>query len=171
MAKLIIERREVESWLPLVGYPGYEASDQGRIRRAKSGRVLSIHTNNVPRPHVGLMKQGARVQRGLALLVLRSFVPSPRPDFTTPIHYNGDTFDCRVSNMDWRPRWFALKHTHQFKMEIKKTNAIRNTKTGVVYEDAFDAVLQYGLLYEDLIASIVNKTYVFPLLQTFEWVY
>lgn len=31
------------------------------------------------------------------------------------------------------------------------------------------AVFHYGLLYMDLLLSIFNKTYVFPTMQTYEW--
>jgi hypothetical protein len=39
-----------------------------------------------------------------------------------------------------------------------------------VYEDVWAVVFAFGVLYNDVVLSIVNKTYVFPVMHCFEWV-
>lgn len=162
----------MEQWLPLASYPGYEASDQGRIRNTNSGAVLAVSRVGADaRPYVGLSVHRRQVKRGLALLICSTFVPRPkREDWDTPIHLDGDVMNCRVNNLQWRPRWFALKHTEQFRLRLVETEAIRNINTGAIYENAWSVVFSHGVLYNDVIMSIVNKTWVFPLMQYFEWV-
>jgi hypothetical protein len=115
---------------------------------------------------------GVQLTRGLALLVCSAFVPLPqhRCDVPTPIHLDGDFQNCRPDNLVWRPRWFAQKHTAQFKQNLQNPNAVRNIDTGVVYHDIWDVVFEQGVLFNDVVKAVINKTYVFPLFQRFEWV-
>lgn len=156
--------------MPLRGYPKYEASDQGRIRHIKSGAVLAVSQSGRERPHVGLMLGGVQVKRGLSLLICNTFIDPPRLDFNTPIHLDGDLMNCRVSNLAWRPRWFAMRHTAQFGRNPGNSGQVRNINTGIVYGDVWDVVTTFGLLYNDVVIAIINKTYVFPLMHCFEWV-
>lgn len=160
----------MEQWLPLQGYPNYSVSDLGRVRSDSHGAVLAISRTGNARPHVSLMLDRVQLKRGLSLLVAKTFIKSPRPDFNTPIHFDGDLTNCRVSNLAWRPRWFAINHTAQFATNPGNSGQVRNINTGVVYGDVWDVVVAFGLLYTDVVKSIVNKTYVFPLMHCFEWV-
>lgn len=160
----------MEQWLPLQDYPGYSASDQGRIRSDQSGAILAIQRQGNHRPHVGLTIGKVQVKRGLALLICKTFIEPARKDFDTPIHLDGDLSNCRVSNLTWRPRWFAMEHTAQFSKRLPSTGAIRNIDTGIVYSDTWQVVFTFGVLYNDVIKSIVNKTWVFPIMYCFEWV-
>jgi len=160
----------MEEWLPLPGYPGYEASDLGRIRNSSTNAILATSRTGDARPSVKLMLGRTQVQRGLSLLICKTFLESPRPGFNTPIHLDGDLTNCRASNLVWRPRWFAIQHTSQFYKDLGETSAVRNLNTRVVYEDVWAVVFAFGVLYNDVVLSIVNKTYVFPVMHCFEWV-
>lgn len=162
----------MEEWVPLLGYPGYSISSLGRIRNDKRDRVLTVVSLPTNWTYVGIMKDGVQVKRAVSKLVCESFIPRHvNPKFTTPIHFDGDLSNCRVDNLDWRPRWFAIQHTLQFRRELPVyPDAVREIKTGETFPNTWKAVCRYGLLYMDLVLSIVNKTYVFPTMQTFEWV-
>jgi hypothetical protein len=161
----------MEQWLPLLGYPGYEVSDQGRVRSLRSDCILSVSRQRKGRPSVALtIDHPTQVRRGLALLVISTFLPSPRVDFTTPIHLDGDLMNCRLNNLVWRPRWFAMQHTKQFTENHPETSAIRNIDTGQVYKDVWEVVFTFGVLHNDVVKSVINKTYVFPIMHCFEWV-
>ena len=159
----------MEEWLPLVGYPGYEASDLGRIRNTQTNTILAISRTGDARPSVALNKNHVQVKRGLSLLICKTFLPSQRPGFNTPIHLDGDLMNCRASNLVWRPRWFAIQHTSQFYKDLGETSAVRNVETRVVYRDVWAVVFAFGVLYNDVVLSIINKTYVFPVMHCFEW--
>lgn len=161
----------MEQWVPLLGYPGYSISDQGRVRNDKRDRVLTIVRLPSNYVYVGLVKDGVQVNRSLSKLVGETFLPKPtKPTFTTPIHFDGDLTNCCVDNLDWRPRWFAIKHTQQFRKDLPDyPKPVREIKTGDVFDNSWAAVFRYGLLYMDLILSIFNKTYVFPTMQRYEW--
>ncbi len=114
---------------------------------------------------------GKQITRGLAQLICQAFVPMPknRIDTPTPIHLDGDFKNCRADNLAWRPRWFAQRHTAQFRQNLENPNPVFNVDTGAIYDCVWDAVFAEGLLFNDIIKSIVNKTYVFPSYHRFEW--
>ena len=161
----------MEQWVPLLGYPGYSISNLGRVRNDKRERVLTVVKLKTSYSYVGLIKEGVQVNRSVAKLVSETFLPSPSiKTFTTPIHFDGDLANCRADNLAWRPRWFAIKHTGQFRRQLPVyPDPVRELKSGEVFENSWKAVLRYGLLYMDLILSIINKTYVFPTMQSYEW--
>lgn len=160
----------MEQWLPIPDFPLYEASDQGRIRNIKSGGILTCSKGDEGRPHVGLMQGAVQVKRGLSLLICKTFLTKPRWDFNTPIHFDGILLNCRLDNLAWRPRWFAVKHIQQFRVIQTETGPVRDIKTGVIYVNVWSVVFHHGVLYNDVVKSIINKTYVFPTMQCFEWV-
>lgn len=161
----------MERWLPLQDYPGYSASDHGRIRNDKRDTILAISSSKYGRPFVGLWVNNKQVKRNLALLICKTFVPNEREAyFNTPICLDGDLSNCRADNLVWRPRWFAYAHHSQFGKELDGIGPVRNVVTGEVYDDVWEVVVRHGALYMDVVMSIYNSTYVFPLMQRFEWV-
>lgn len=162
----------MEQWVPLLGYPGYSASNLGRIRNDRRDSLLAIVLTSSQHKYVGLMKDGVQVKRSVSKLICETFIPRPsNSTFTTPIHFDGDLTNCVADNLDWRPRWFAMKHSTQFRKDLPTyPDPVRETRSGELFENCWKAVFQYGLLYMDIVLSIINKTYVFPTMQTFEWV-
>lgn len=161
----------MEEWVPLLGYPGYSASSLGRIRNDRRERVLTVVQLPTTYGYVGLIKDGRQVKRAVSKLIGETFLPKPpQPNFNTPIHFDGNLSNCCVDNLDWRPRWFAMKHTMQFRRELPTyPDPVRELKSEEIFDTAWDAVFRFGLLYMDLILSIYNKTYVFPTMQSYEW--
>lgn len=161
----------MERWVPLLGYPGYSISDLGRVRNDKRDHVLTPVVLEKKRSYVCLTLDGAQVKRGLSKLVCETFVQKPaRRNFTTPIHLDGDLSNCQANNLDWRPRWFAIKHAEQFRKDLPEyRRPVRLIETREVFDEPWLPVFQFGLLYMDLLLSIFNKTYVFPTMHSYEW--
>jgi len=159
-----------ERWVPLLGYPGYSASSHGNIRNDRRYHVLTPVVLPERRPFVRLTLDGVQVGRNVSKLVAEAFIIPERPDWTTPIHFDGNLHNCHVENLDWRPRWFALKHTEQFHKSLPEVDdPVRDIDERRVYENPWAAVFAAGLLYMDLLLSIYNKTYVFPTMHKYEW--
>lgn len=159
----------MEHWVPLLGYPGYSVSTSGRVRNDKRDRVLTALEKPDRRPFVKLTLDGVQVTRSLSVLVSTAFIP-PRSNWNTPIHLDGDLHNCRVDNLDWRPRWFALRHTEQFRIPLPEYEGpVRDVSSKRVYDDLWSVVFSCGLLYMELVRAIAIKTYVFPNMRTYEW--
>jgi len=160
----------MERWVALSDFPGYSVSDEGRVRNDKFDKLRKVHVQQ-GYATVAFMRNGKLVNRMLAQLVAREFVERQREAFDSPIHLDGDKLNCRASNLMWRPRWFALRHARQFSLNLPECpDRVRNINTGEVYDNVWQVVFDKGVIYNDVVLSIYNRTYVFPLFHYFEWV-
>ena len=98
----------MEIWKPIPGYPSFEASSEGRIRRARGG-----HTPNSPagkivnqKPktkgylYVMLYEHGRRNTLRAHRLIASAFL-GPCPEGLQVSHLNGDCTDNRPSNLNY----------------------------------------------------------------------
>jgi len=131
---------------------------------------MELRQNQYGVLHVGLWRDDKQHHRSVPLLVAKAFIEKPYPQFDTPINLNGDRTDCRVENLAWRPRWFAVKYNQQFLLGRDPLIhvRIRNTKTGEIHENSWECAIKHGLLEQDLVMSIFNNTYVWPLYVQFK---
>lgn len=159
----------MENWREIDFFPGYSVSDQGRVRADKTGRILSLSENQYGLIHVGLMKDGVQYHRSVPLLVARAFLLQDNELFDTPINLDGDRHNNRLENLLWRPRWFAIRYNQQFRQPYENpiTSRIVDLKTGETSENSMECAQRYGLLEQDLVLSILNRTYVWPTYQEF----
>jgi len=101
---------EHESWNPIPGYEGiYEASTHGRIRsvdrtdwkgRLRSGRVLSMNSQNGPRV-VQMCSNGKIAVVTVARLVLLAFSGEAPSGKHRAFHLDGDPWNDHRTNLAW----------------------------------------------------------------------
>lgn len=113
---------ELERWLPIDGWPGYDVSDYGRIHSYWGAGGASKGRRGIgPRPrqvggkagktgycYVQLFRDDGRGRRqkwvpGIHVLVLQAFV-GPRPPGMQACHYDGNRSNNRVDNLRWDTR-------------------------------------------------------------------
>jgi hypothetical protein len=161
----------MERWSQIREFPDYSVSDHGRVRYDDSGRIMALTQNQHGVVNVGMTKQGVQYKRGVALLVATAFIERMDGPFDTPINVDGNRSNCHYTNLMWRPRWFAIKYHAQF---MKKTLHIKSPiieiNTRERFHNSHEAILCYGLLEEELVMAVHNKTFVFPTYQVFELV-
>jgi len=158
-----------EEWKPIEFFEDYSVSNYGRIRTNKTGRILSLNENQFGVVQVGIMRDGIQFHRSVPLLVAKAFLPQDAIPFDTPINLDGDRHNNHVDNLAWRPRWFAIKYNQQFRHPYVNpiTSRIIDLKTGEISENSLQCAQRYGLLEQDLVLSILNRTYVWPTYQEF----
>lgn len=151
--------------------PGYEVSNDGQVRNARSERILRQSPNQEGIVRVGVMKrdQGKQVTVSVLRLVARMFVQGRSATFDTPIQLNGDRTDLRADNIKWRPRFFAIAYYRQFNESEKPeyNSPIFDVETGEEYTDSREAAVKNGLLEEAITKSVVNGSPCFPTWQIF----
>lgn len=163
-----------EVWHPIKEFPGYSVSDFGRVRNDDSDRIMRQQANQKGLMHVGLMRDGVQYKRSVARLVALSFCPRPihlEDTHDTPINLDGDRRNNCAANILWRPSWFAVRYHKQFITYggRNKLPRIMDAKTGEVFDDIWIPVVRWGLLYGEIISSLVNNTLVWPTYQRFVW--
>lgn len=162
----------IEDWAEVEEFPGYSVSSLGRARNDSNGRILTKLVNQFNVVHVGLVRERTQFKRGLALMVARSFLPTPTPEtFDTVIHLDGDKLNCEMDNLMWRPRWFAIRFHQQFGRDMSVAAPIEDSKTGERFKNSLHAATRYGLLDKEIRSSMASRTYVWPTYQTFRMVY
>lgn len=98
-----------EQWRPIPGFPGYEISDQGRVRSWRPWRGQPVPRIMRPLPdragylRVAPFRDGRNVFRSIHRLVMEAFV-GPLPDGMETRHLNGDKTNNRLSNLAYGTR-------------------------------------------------------------------
>lgn len=158
-----------EQWRPIENFDGYSISNLGRVRTDKTGRILRQNENQFGLLQVGMMRDGVQYHRSVPLLVAKAFIFESRDAFNTPINLDGDRHNNQVDNLAWRPRWFARRYNQQFRYQYPNPimERIIDLKTHEIYENSLDCAQKNGLLNDDLVFSILNRTYVWPTYQEF----
>ncbi len=159
----------MKEWMPVSEFPGYSVSYEGEVRRDSSGRILSYKINQYGVIYIGLMRENKQYQRSVALLVASAFIPRPYGPMDTPIHLDGNRYNNHVDNLEWRPRWFAVKYNRQFKEPYDNPILVPivDIENDCEYKDSFDCAKTHGLLERDVVLSILNRTYAWPTYQQF----
>ncbi len=151
-------------------FPRYAVSEMGEIRNLRTERRLKIKVNQYGVVGVGLMRDGLQFHRSVPLLVAQAFLARSRPAFDTPINLDGDRYNNVVSNLMWRPRWFAIAYNRQFKEAFPDAINVPIVDTNdpsISFPNSFTCSTHFGLLEKDLVLSILNRTYVWPTYQMF----
>jgi hypothetical protein len=106
-----------EVWKPIPGWTHYEASSEGRIRRADTGRIVAQYRQNPGRRNrwtkrymacslthadnagAGRRKRNATVR--VHVLICSAFA-GPRPADSEAHHVDEDELNNRASNLEWK---------------------------------------------------------------------
>lgn len=110
-----------ETWKPIVGYEGiYEVSSQGRVKNAKTERILKTWSSGLSGyTKVELSKGGKAKPFFVHRLVAEAFLPNPDKRKSQIDHINFVRTDNRVSNLEWVTpeenirRMWAHKHENE----------------------------------------------------------
>lgn len=159
-----------DEWVKVEGFPGYSVNPLGQVRKDSNGRIMRPRINQDGVAYIGLMRNDRQHIRSLSRLVALTFLPSPNNIFDTPINLDGDRTNCRVDNLMWRPRWYAVRYTNQFTTPYHSPiyAPIRAVETGETFLNSMAAACRYGLLEYEVVKSITNRTLSWPTLQRFE---
>ncbi len=160
-----------EVWRKITSFEEYSVSDLGRVRNDRTGRILRQQVNQYGLANVSLQLGNLQHRRAVSLLVAKEFVPKlphQREAFNTPINLNGDRSDNSVTNLMWRPRWFARDYFQQFEDGPRGFLVpVQDVASKEVYPTSWEAALTYGLLDHEIYLSVLNHTYVWPTYQFF----
>jgi NUMOD4 motif-containing protein len=138
-------------WQEIISFPGYSVSNTGLVRNNETERLLARLINSGGVAYVGITRDGEQHNRVVARLVAEAFLPPPHyHTFDTPINLDGVRTHLEVTNLMWRPRWFAVKYHQQFRKVWSNDQTVVDVDTGRRYKTAMHAAVKFGLLALDV---------------------
>lgn len=155
----------IEQWAPIKGFPDYLVSNFGEIVNQERDYSVRQFLTRTGYCYASIMDaSGTQRSCSVSLAVARAFLDKPPVDtFDTPINLNGYRGDNIVSNLMWRPRWFAREYHRQFRSgSLGFLRPVYEVSTGEVFETSLDAAVKYGLLNKDIVLAYTQGKTVWP---------
>lgn len=147
----------MEVWVKVRDNPTYEVSSEGRVRNAKTGRIMKTQVNDRGYEHLSLRKNKSQVDARVHRLVADSFYDGDHDGFDVN-HIDGDKLNNRVSNLEWCSHKENIEHA--FRTGLKKPSRqikIRVIETGEVYESIRACARAMGLDQSMICQSMIGK--------------
>lgn len=132
-----------ENWKDILGYPGYQVSNKGRVRRLSarynSYYLLQPHANkrNDGRVYISIEKDGKRKNFILSRLVAHAFVPGYSNVKNTVNHKDGNVSNNCADNLEWLSQSDNNKHAYE-KLHRTKVNFRKYKFKKIVYQNKYE---------------------------------
>ena len=144
-----------EMWrnLSFMGYSNYEVSSYGRVQNVGRQKLLQSNPNQHGIQHVGLYDgSGKRRNTSVGRLVALAFLPIPdEPHFDTVVHKDGNLKNNDVINLEWRPKWFAIKYHQEYHDIIfYPKHPVMEHSTGMLFDKGRDAATYFCLFEKEV---------------------
>lgn len=155
-----------EYWDEHDDFPGYEISDQGRVRNSKTGRILKISDNGSNSMIVNLQRYGRAHVQQVRWLVAQIFLGTPDNLDSIPQHKNGDYTDCRAENLEWMSRSDVHWRLYQKSQGMDPDNRpIEILNTGQIFPNIFECARAINGYAKEIHRTMYNHGYSYKGLQ------
>jgi hypothetical protein len=140
---------------PIPEFPDYQINEAGDVIN-RHGKLLTRSYNQRGIPTVGMMCKGVQYRRSVPKLVAQQFLKPHRFEaFDTPVQIDGDRTNCHVTNLEWRPNWFAYKY------HIERQRCAEGCRrpwsiTSIETDETFSTYCELAILYVALEMHIVR---------------
>lgn len=158
---------ENEEWREIADFPHYKISGHGRVQHVdrREPRKISINDKGFPIVTLFGSDRKTRYLRQVNKLVAEAFVPKPvydEPgiyDLNSVWHLDGDLTNCRATNLKWeiRPAVLEWNEMHRTRQPKFKTPRVRNNRTGITYENAYECAMAEGELESKIVWRIERQ--------------
>lgn len=122
-----------EQWREIPGFPKYEASTQGRIRNAKTGKILRPGDSGRGYEHVCLSKDGKSHSIAVHRLVAAAWIPNPQnlPEIN---HLDYNRRNNAAANLEWTTHRANVLYSRE-RMKVPKKEVHNSTGERWIYRN------------------------------------
>ena len=121
-----------EIWKDIYGFPGYQVSNQGRVRNKNSGHVLRPGLGGVGYLTVALYENKKSTTKNVHELVANAFIGTKKKGMTIN-HKDGDKTNNAASNLEIVTYRDNLLHAYDLKLN-QHPKPVKIVETGEVFE-------------------------------------
>ena len=152
-----------ERWLPCNEFPAYEVSNTGKVRNAKTGRILRTYINEKGYETVTLRKDGQQYTVKIHRLVADAFCEKYYDDLEAT-HMDRNRLNNYADNLEWRYR--SDIHRRSFRRPGARpripgrAKKIRVIETGEIFLSIDECAQALGMS-----RSVVSKCVNYPYLE------
>lgn len=148
----------MERWLSMGEFPNYEVSNEGRVRNAKTGRILKTNLNERGYERVSLYDKDKRIRtRPIHRLVADTFYDGDHTALDVN-HIDGDKTNNHISNLEFCTRKENINHA--FSTGLKRASRmtrVRVVETGEIYESIRECGRALGCNQSDICKCLSGK--------------
>jgi len=159
-----------DEYQEIPGFSSYGVTTDGQvINISKGGIILPHYINRAGHNFVSMKNdEGEFCTRHVAKMVLKAFKPEREDHWDTVIYLDGDKSNCRIENLEWRPRWFAVKYNREKAHPLAGGDyPVKDDDTGYIYPSVREASASSGVLEEEILRKLGTPNRVFPTHQLF----
>lgn len=153
---------EGEVWHEIDKLPHYHISNYGRVKHVRNELARKVSINDKGFPIVTLYGQDSKTRylRQINQLVATAFLPPPTFVTDTAVwHIDGDLTNCHVDNLRWEMRARVLEWNEMHRTREPKivTPRVKNNRTGVLYDNAFECAMAEGMLESAIVWRVERQ--------------
>lgn len=131
------------AWLPVLGIPGFEASNTGQVRKAETGRLLGQSPSGAGYLKVQFYRNGERIQRNVQRVIAEAFLG--RREGMQVNHIDGDKTNNNLTNLEWVTKSQNEQHSRYALGNLCSPVIATHTETGEVREYPSQALAERDL--------------------------
>lgn len=147
-----------ERWLPCREFPAYEVSNTGKIRNARTGRILKTYINEKGYETVTLRKNNRQINIKVHRMIADAFCEQYYEGLDVT-HKDRDRLNNRADNLEWRFRGHIQKRDYRrFGRLGNRSKAIRVMETGEVFMSIDECAHALGMS-RSVISKCANDPY------------
>ena len=152
----------MEQWLPCREFPAYEVSDKGKIRNAKTGRILKTYINEKGYETVTLRRNGRQQNIKVHRIVADAFCEQYYEGLDVT-HVDQDRSNNEADNLEWRFRSdIARRSFRRYGRKAtgggNKGKPIRVLETGEIFLSIDECAKALGMS-RTVVSKCVNYPY------------
>lgn len=139
----------MERWKPVIKHPNYAVSDQGRVKKRTTDKVLVATDDSRGYPSVTVLDDSGQHTKRVHRMVAETFIPNVDGK-TTVNHKDGNKRNNHISNLEWNTMSENIQHAYDHDLKRRPDNAgspkhpVMIVETGEVFDSLGDCARAIG---------------------------